>query len=75
MQLQWAVMSLSCGSSDPVSVPASSRLVSAISGGQCDSQGFEEFFGHNLNARQIHSTFPVGRDYSPDGIIHLQGVL
>lgn len=43
---------------DPVSVPDSSSLVSPILGGQCDSQSFEEFFGNNLNARQIHSTFP-----------------
>lgn len=36
-----------------MSVPASGMLVSAISGSQCDSQGSEEFFGHNLNARQV----------------------
>lgn len=42
-----------CSSSDPVSVPASSTLVSAISGSQCDSQGSEKFFRHNLNVRQV----------------------
>lgn len=43
---------LNYGSFYPVSVPASSSLVPAPSG----SQGSEEFFRHNLNARQVHST-------------------
>ena len=81
MLMHWAVMGLTVAPSIlclfllPVPWYPLSQVV-------CGSQGSEEFFRHNLNARQAYSTFPLfppRRKTSSyvwvDGIIPLEGVL